>query len=51
MDAMRVFGTAPHCRGECPDGFVFVEYTTGGGDDGAKCLTGKKVRCCRGKQL
>ena len=49
----KVFGTAPFCAVEnCPDGWTFHSQTPGGGeDDGLKCWTGKKLRCCKGKQM
>ncbi|KAH9885423.1 hypothetical protein C8Q73DRAFT_303237 [Cubamyces lactineus] len=38
-------GTAPFCAGSCPDGYV--DCGRSGCGDGACCVTGIKVYCCR----
>jgi hypothetical protein len=38
-------GTAPFCAGGCPADYT--EMTRGGCGDGACCVTGEKVLCCK----
>ncbi|KAI9731522.1 MAG: hypothetical protein M1834_004642 [Cirrosporium novae-zelandiae] len=39
-------GTSPFCAGQCPSGYVACGKNSQG--DGAECLTGFKMFCCKG---
>lgn len=47
-DACFWSGTAPFCAGSCPVGYV--DCARDGCGDGACCITGYKVFCCRSNE-